>query len=340
MIRFFTILIFCNSLSFGESDFDKVGTTAAQFLKMGVGARAIGMGGSFVALADDGSAMYWNPAGMVSQKGFNTSFMHNDWALDISHDFIGISLPTGKSGMLGFSLTTLSMDEKEVTTVENPDGNGLTYSVLDMAFGISYAHQLSDRMSFGQTVKLIRLSAFNEIASTAAIDIGMLLKTDYHGLIIGMCLSNFGGELQYKGRDLIGKSDIDSELNGNYLTDVNLNTESWPLPLLIRIGLSVDLIGNDEAFIQNSDNRVTLTLDAEHPNDSREHLNIGTEYSFHDKFFLRGGYRINYDEENFTFGAGLKVDMGLFGQTYINYGMKPFGPFGITSQLSIDFLIK
>ncbi len=340
MIKHVIKIILISGLALGDHSFDKVGTTSAQFLKLGVGARAMGMGGGFVALADDGSAMYWNPAGMMNQKGFNTSFMHNDWALDISHDFVGVTFPAGRSGILGFSLTALSMDEQEVTTVLEPDGNGLTYTVLNMAFGVSYARQISDRFSYGHTVKIIRLSAYNEVANTAAIDIGMLLRTDFHGLKIGMCVSNFGGEIRYEGRDLIEKADIDDDLEGNYLTDVNLTTESWPLPLLIRIGVAIDLIGSSDPIKSKSINRLTVSLDAEHPNDSREHVNAGCEYSFKNIFFLRGGYRFNYDEENITFGAGLKLKLGALGETYINYGVKPFGPFGNINQVSIELQLK
>ncbi len=339
MRKYITFTLLFITVVFGGSGFDKVGTTTAQFLKLGVGARAMGMGGGFVAVSDDGSAMYWNPAGMMNQKKINTTFIHNNWALDISHDFISVSFPTGRSGVLGFSLTALSMDEQDVTTIAEPDGNGQTYSVMDMAFGISYARQISDRFSYGHTVKFIRLSAYNEIASTVAIDIGMLLQTDFHGLKIGMCLSNFGGELKYEGRDLIEKADINDDIEGNYLSDVNLRTEPWSLPLLFRIGIAMDLVGKKDAYILNARNRITLSLDAEHPNDSAEHLNLGCEYSYNDLFFIRGGYRFNYDEENLTFGAGVKLELGILGKTFVNYSFRPLGRFGNTNQFSIELAI-
>ena len=90
MRRLLIVLLSFSSVAFGE--FDKVGTTTAQFLKMGVGARARGMGGSFVALADDGTAHYWNPAGMVATEGISSTFSHTDWALDITHEFVSVTL--------------------------------------------------------------------------------------------------------------------------------------------------------------------------------------------------------------------------------------------------------
>jgi len=336
---YFTIFLTVTCL-FGGHEFDKVASTSGQFLKLGVGARSMGMGGSFVGLADDASALFWNPAGMTYSSGVHSLFSHNDWALDISHDFVGAVIPLNNKGRLGFSFSALTMGEKEITTVSEPDGTGLFYSVMDLSMGASYAQTISDRLSYGLTFKYIRTSAHNESASTVAFDIGSILRTAFHNLKIGMALSNFGGELQYRGRDLIEKSDIDDDLSGNQLTDVNLRTETWPIPLMIRIGISVDLLGMNDAIIKNHFNRITLAIDAEHPNDSKEHLNIGCEYSFKDFVFLRSGYRMNYYENAFTFGAGIQTHLMGIGQTSINYSILPFGPFGNTNQLSIELQLK
>lgn len=317
--------------------FDKVGTTAAQFLKLGVGARAQGMGGSFVALADDGTALYWNPAGLTYLSGVNTVFNHNEWVLDISHEFMGLSIPTGRSGVMGFSITALTMGKKEVTTVREPGGTGLYYSVMDLAAGLSYARKLSDRLSYGLTLKYVRLSAYNELAQTMALDIGSLLQTDFYGLRIGMALTNFGGDLRYDGRDLIEKADIDEEITGNYSPDVTLQTEPWPLPLLIRIGVSMDILGSGPAMVTTPGTRLTLSVDGEHPNDAPEHVNVGVEWSWQETLFLRGGYRFNYDEEALTFGGGVRLSLGTLGKTTVNYAVKPLGPFGNTTQLSVEF---
>jgi len=317
--------------------FDKVGTTAAQFLKLGVGARALGMGGSFVALANDGTALYWNPAGLTHLSGVNTVFNHNEWVLDITHEFMGLSIPTGSGGVVGFSITALTMGKKEVTTVREPGGAGLYYSVMDLAAGLSYARRLSDRLSYGLTLKYIRLSAYNEVAQTMALDVGSLLRTDFYGLSIGMALTNFGGDLRYEGRDLIEKADIDEEIAGNYPSDVLLQTEPWPLPLLIRIGVSMDVVGPSPAVLTTSSNRLTVTVDGEHPNDAPAHVNVGVEWSWRETLFLRGGYRLNYDEETLTIGGGVRLSLGALGKTTVNYAVKPLGPFGNTSQMSVEF---
>ena len=145
MRKLLTLALLASSLL---AEFDKVGTTAAPFLRMGVGSRATAMGGAYVALADDGFATFWNPAGMLSVDKTTAAFSHNDWALDIRHQFASLIIPTDPNGRLGLSVTALTMGEQEVTTVSQPDGTGLYYNVTDLAFGVSYARQISDRFRF------------------------------------------------------------------------------------------------------------------------------------------------------------------------------------------------
>ncbi|RMF10617.1 MAG: hypothetical protein D6762_01120 [Candidatus Neomarinimicrobiota bacterium] len=318
---------------------NKVGSTTAQFLKLGVGSRALGMGGSFVALADDGSATYWNPAGMTAVPEVSFSFHHQDWALDIQKDYVSMIAPMGSSTALGLALSVLHMGERPVTTVHEPDGTGLTYSVMDLAAGFSLARQISDRLAYGMTVKTIQLSAYNEKATGLAFDLGSILKTDFHGLRIGMSLANFGSDLRYEGRDLLAKADVDESLDGNVLSDVNLKTESWPLPLRIQIGLATDLVGPDPAWIPAAGQRLTLALDAVHPNDGPEHVHLGLEWDWRGWIFLRTGYRTQYDQESWSLGGGLSWKLGGSGIWRINYAILPLQIFGQTQQISLDWLL-
>lgn len=319
-----------------SGDFNKVGTTTAQFLKLGAGARAMAMGGAGAALTADGYSAYWNPAGLALVPGPSLALARHEWVLDITHQYAGVVVPAGKRGAWGLAVTALTMDEKEVTTVREPDGTGLTYAVLDLAVSSSYALRVSDRLAWGGTLKYIRLAAYNEVAQTAALDMGLILRTDFYGLSLGMALSNFGGELRYSGRDLIDKADTDEALAGNYLTDVNLRTEAWPLPLLIRIGTAIRFLGTGPAVLNHPVHRVTLALDAVHPNDHQEHLNLGIEYAFQEWLYLRGGKRLNYDFESFTLGAGLRLPLGIRGLAALDYAVMPLGPFGQTSQISLE----
>ena len=331
------LLLFISMISLVYAEFDKVATTAAPFLKMGVGGRAAAMGGSFVSLADDASALFWNPAGMLGVNSVTVAASHNDWLLDITHDYVGLILPGRKNDRIGFSISALTMGDKPVRTLANPEGTGLVYNVMDLAISTAYARQITDRLSVGFTGKFIQLNAYNESASTMAIDVGSLLRTDFYGLRIGMALSNFGGDFQFSGRDLILKADIDDEIDGNYSNDVDLRTEPWPLPLMIRIGLSMDIMGDGYALVSSQNSRLTLALDAEHPNDGPEHINLGVEYAVKETVYFRGGYRHNYDQEGFTMGTGIQLDLKSLGNVRIDYAVKPMEVFGNTSILSVEF---
>ncbi|MDZ7413622.1 MAG: UPF0164 family protein, partial [candidate division KSB1 bacterium] len=94
----------------------KVGTTSACFLEIEVGARALAMGGAFVATANDASALYWNAAGLARLSRSELHLGHTQWLADMRYDFAGIALPLGSFGTLGASLCALGMDEMEVRT--------------------------------------------------------------------------------------------------------------------------------------------------------------------------------------------------------------------------------
>ena len=328
------IIITFHSAGFA-GDFSKVGTAAAQFLKIGVGARAMGLGGSFTALANDVSTLYWNPAGITNINGFSLAVTHTEWFAEISHDFVGVVYPLSSSDAIALNVVALNTGEQEVTTVTQPEGTGIYYDVSDLAIGLSYARTLTDRFSVGLTVKYIQQNLYNESANAFAIDIGTFLRTGFHDLIIAMNMSNFGGSMQLEGRDLITITDVNNQVSGNYNPDARLKTEPWPLPLIFRVGVSMNLVGGDDPIIASEQNRFTLAIDGVHPNDNTEKINVGSEYSRNETVFARIGYRINYDVEKWTFGAGFKMKIGGQGVGF-DYALIDFNDLGKISQFSLE----
>ncbi|NIV13319.1 MAG: PorV/PorQ family protein, partial [Aliifodinibius sp.] len=158
-----------------------VGTTAAPFLEIGVGARALGMGGAFVSTANDASALYWNPAGLGRLQQLEVMFVHTEWIADITFDYVGAVLPLGRYGALGASITTLNMGEMQVRTILQPEGTGELFDAKDMALGISYGLNLTDRFSIGFNSKYIYQKIWKETAQGFAIDIGTLFTTGFNG---------------------------------------------------------------------------------------------------------------------------------------------------------------
>ena len=158
-----------------QGNSNKSGTTAAQFLKIGVGARAMGMGGSFVAHADDIYSLYWNPAGLTKVEAVTISAVQTQWFADISHNFFGFVLPVDGSSAIGAQVITLNMDEIEITTIDDPHGTNEFYDASDLAIGLSYAKRLTNYFALGVTGKYIQQKIYNESASTFAFDIGLSL---------------------------------------------------------------------------------------------------------------------------------------------------------------------
>lgn len=315
--------------------FSKVGTAAAQFLKIGVGARAMGMGGSFTAVANDISTIYWNPAGIANLDRTSIGFTHSQWFADITHDFAGVVVPISSSDFLAVHATTLNTGEQEVTTVANPDGAGVFYDVRDLAIGLSYARQLTDKFSVGISGKYVMQTLYNVQASSFTLDIGSYLRTGFHNLIIGMAISNFGGSMQLDGRDLITIADVNSSFSGDYNPDARLTTQEYPLPLIFRVGLSMDFIGGKEPVIESQDFRLTLATEGIHLNDNNERFNIGSEISWTETVFLRGGYKINYDTEKWAAGVGVNFPIGNQ-KVAFDYAYIDFDNLGNVSQFSLQ----
>src|SRR3972149_5038883 len=124
-MRFLTIIIFILYLipNYGQ-EANKAGTTAAQFLKIGVGAASLGMAGTSAGLVNDASSMYWNPAGLIGVNSISVIASYTDWFVDLKHQYFGIVLPINEDHKIGVGAMILTMGEMEITTEKQPKGTG------------------------------------------------------------------------------------------------------------------------------------------------------------------------------------------------------------------------
>lgn len=289
--------------------FSKVGTTGANFLKIGVG-RATGMGDAFVAIADDASATYYNPAGLAG-VGRSVQLNHLEWISDLTHEHLSAVLPTG-FGTVALSVTALAMGDIEQTTIDNPstrlredEGTGLFFGASDIALAASYARIITDKLAFGLTVKAINQSIWDMSASAVGADLGLHYNTGWNSLRIGAAMTNFGTQLSFTGRQLDYNFFWDdsgpSQLPGSY------KTAPAPLPTSFRFGLAYDVVNQ-------GDNLLTAALDVIHPSDINETVNLGLEYGYAKTFYVRAGYVLNTDvsyQENLGWGTGLSAGLGV-----------------------------
>lgn len=314
-------------------DVSKVSTTAAPFLEIEVGSRAVGMGSAFVAVANDVTALYWNVAGISRLKQNELVLIHTTWIAGINYNYVGGAFLIDRLGTIGFSITSLGTDEMKVRTVDEPEGTGERFSVSDLAFGVAFARNLTDRFSIGFNAKYIRQNIWNMSATGFAIDIGTLFITQFSGLKIGMSVSNFGGKMQMLGKGTFVNYDLAPTQEGsNDRIPANLITDKFPLPLIFRVGLALDVL-------KSGSNHLTLAVDAAHPNDNTEYVNLGLEYVINNRFFLRTGYKNLFmldSEEGLTLGAGLKQRISRSAKLVIDYSYQDFGRLNNAQRFSLS----
>jgi hypothetical protein len=312
------LTILCFGTVFAQNP--NLGTSGAQFLQLPVGARSEAMGGAIVGLADDASAIFWNPAGIVKVNNVQAHFSYMNW-FDL-FDFNAASLVynAGDVGVFGASMVLFTTEDMEITTEEQPNGTGQYFGAGDIALGISYAKYLTDRFSVGLTVKYIEQRIWNESASGVAFDIGTQYRLDFQNLTIAMCMTNFGADMKFDGPDLDFTYRKDDGYPQSRLIPSRLSTQEYPLPLNFQVGIGFDVFEFDFVKMKGA-------IDVTHPNDNAERAHFGTEFSFFDRFFVRGGYKYNYDDQDFTFGAGANVPLGgsavYFDYAYSLYDILP-----------------
>ena len=309
----------------------KTGTMAAKFLSTNIGSRAVGMGGAFTAVANDGSAMYWNPAG-IGFNGLSRFYVnHSNWIADIAFDYFSVSFPFGKNRVLGLNITSVTMGDMEVTRYGNED-TGETFSASDHAFGITYALNLTDRFSIGLNGKFIQEKIANNHANGIALDLGTLFKTPY-GFRLGTSISNFGPKMRMTGDDLLVAVDIDETIYGNNESVTGyLSTDEFDLPLVLRVGISNDLLIGKTT-------RLTWALDSNSPNDNKSHVNAGVEIGFmNDLLIIRSGVNslfLDDRESEISYGLGIRSPILKSQELYINYCFEILKHLGDIHQISL-----
>ena len=325
----------------------RVGTTAANFLEIGYGTAGIAMGDACVSSINDVSAIYWNPAALAFLKKNEAAFVFQPWIADISTAFVATSIKVPQIGTLGLHLIHAGYGRIAVTNLSAQEGTGETYSADEYAFGITYARQLTNWFSFGATGKFITSKIWHVSANAMALDLGVVVQTHFFstsgkrsdGLRVAMSISNYGSRMRYDGLDLVYPIDPLPDENGNY-SDVpgQYRLSYWELPLIFRIGTSLDVIKSQHHV-------VTLEVDALHPNNNSESVNLGAQYAFKiptaGEFFVRAGFKgLFMDESQYglTLGLGMvKYLMNNIGLK-IDYAFRDVGILGNTHSYSIGIM--
>jgi hypothetical protein len=342
----------------GQEDNTAYGTTAAEFLLLGAGARGTALGGSFAAIATDISALYYNPAGAALIEKAGLTIGTYDYVAETRYSWGGLAFPiSGGSRTIGFQLGTFGFDDQPVFTEEQPDGTGATYSVNQTFIGLTFAQNFSDRFSAGLTAKYVDDKLGTVSGNAFAVDFG----TNFHATLnnhpvkFSFVLANLGSNLTYEGTGLRGdvpREPIPGEDETPTLPqEAQLATKDYALPTTFRVGLAYDVITGDN-------NRLTVLGDFNQPNNNSPGFAFGSEWqsnrigSSNFGFALRGSYSytgandlspvntetaLNDEEtlQGLAFGGGLMYGTGNGGFSLgLDYAWKYLGILGATNFFS------
>jgi len=264
-------------------NFRKTGTTGFVFLEVPVASCAVGLGETGISLTNAGAdGLFINPALIaLSENRTSATLTIGSWYLQTSHQAMGITRKIPMIGTFGFQAVYFNFGEMEQTRNLTADEFGSyasmgKFSANAYSLGLTYARQLTDKFTFGTTLKYVRETISEYYADNAVMDLGFVYRTGFNSLRIGTFLQNFGLETKYY-------------------------YEKFKMPQQLKLGISGEVFGEID-----SPTHVTLLAEAVHPNDQEEHIHLGAEASIRNLLILRGGYKLGYDNENLTLGLGVR----------------------------------
>ena len=288
--------------------FEKVGTFGGQFLKISVGARGAGMGGAFVAVADDASSVFWNAAGIarIDADKSQVSLNHANWPAELSFDQVGYVFHMKKiPGAFAVHARALTMEPMPVTTSFQPYGTGETFDAGMLAAGVTYARSFTDKFSAGLTMNMIHTGLADLSQQTFSMDLGTLYDVGAAGMKIGMAIQNIGSQEKFIEREA-------------------------RIPSIFRVGTSATLLSG-------ADQKLIGSFEFSHPPDNSERVNVGAEYAFRKYVFLRGGYAFNYDAEGLAGGVGFHFPVSVAGMADLDYSYTDMLDLGASHRFSMRF---
>ncbi len=320
MKKFFAILII-GAIFVPLNAQRKVGFAGAKFLSIPVNVRGAGLSEAYTALFGEPSCVFWNPAGLAEitfprSLGFSyTHYIAENYLGSLSYvqDYMGY----GKVGIFAGYLYSPNFEEAYVDEINGPylTGNKVNYTAFQA--GLTYSQKFTKLFSFGINIKGI-YEDYADVTScySFAIDAGTLFWTGWRSLRVAMSLQNLGPNLKPSGKFM--KYTMRGDIEKEYV--------DYPLPIIFRIGIAGEIIETE--FL-----KWTFSFEGKHPNDNVETFSFGTEISYMNMLFLRGGYTINKDEGGLAFGFGLS----LAKRTNLDYSFSDFGALPDIHRVGLSF---
>jgi len=305
----------------------RAGTASGTFLKIGLGARATGLGEAFVAVANDPTAIYWNPAGIASIQRQEFALSHVEWPADIRFEHLALVLPVRKlGGSLGVQFGVLSTAIDETSELQ-PFGTGRTFVYSDMVAGLAYARRWTDKLLVGLGAKYVRedlgQDVGNPTTNSVMFDIGSIYYLGLGSVRVATSLSNFSPEMK-PGGDYVA---VGADGIAGTADDEVRAYDGFDAPTMFRYGVAFEPL-------ESSSQRLTTSLEANQPADNAQEVKAGLEWEWLGRLALRTGYNFNADALKFSAGAGLTAQIGgVRGQ--LDYAFTDGGFLGPINRLTL-----
>jgi len=287
-------------------------------LRVPVGARAVALGQAYTACATDGSAPFWNPAGLMRAPGRrNLFFAHDDYAAGIDLEYAAYHWH-GQNFAYGLSAGMLVSGDIPRTTELHQEGTGQTFTANQYVLGFSVARAMTDRFSFGGTVKYFQENLDEFTTRGALFDVGILYFVGVGDLRVGFTVHDIGPDLKPGGTP--------PELGNGYEPPAEFQSYAAPtagsfgMAYTWRLGEHTDLL---------------TTTDFHHPTDYSESFRLGMELELNRRLALRGGYETNRDQGGLAAGFGVRLARDLW-DIRVDYALRDMGDFGTVHQISLD----
>jgi len=227
------------------------GGDAFDFLRLDASARAVGMGGAYTALATDSNALLYNPAGLARVRTSEATFMHNQYALGVGQQYIGVAIKRG----FGFQFNYASLGNVPRTTISQPDGTGGKLNVSDTALGAGYGYALSPDLALGGGVKYLSESLGDATANGYAVDAGAMYRmSEVKGLTLGASLLNLGPAVKFQ--NTAERLPTTIRLGSAYAMKVPSNDLTFGFDLTksltdgVRLGLGAETVVNEQFAVR------------------------------------------------------------------------------------------
>lgn len=322
------VLMLAAAPALGQS---KTGTTLGQFLMIEPSARGTGMGNAGASLFGGLDAVYYNAAAAARLDGHEALFSHSAWLAGIAYDYVAVGLPMGRWGSAFATVTSLNSGDIEVRTVSQPLGTGERYRVSDVALGLGYGREITDRFAAGFQLTYMQETIWHSSAGAVLLNIGTLYRVSDNGLHLGASLANYGMQSRFGGRDLRISYDADPARYGdNGALPGDATTDPFSMPVLFRVGVGMP-------FRTGWDSRLRVAVDATHPSDDPESMDLGAEWTLRRQLALRVGYQdlfLRDSETGLTGGAGVQGKVDVY-RYHLDYAWADHGLLGGTHRFTV-----